>query len=184
VSLNTTRLYFALTEENRPGDRQRLTSSPAETAYFVRERAERSDLMANRRRALTYPEEAEQVWPTDRRGCVSIPARKPYSRGHLPRTPSVEGHHTHWRSPVSNSQCIPRTAISRYSIRNLEDLRIVERHLKQVSMKAIHQDRSGSMSVDELEHNRRKSLKRGKSRPIDSSVTVPQFDRNGNREFS
>jgi len=30
---NNTRLNVALTDENRPGDRQRLTSSPAETAY-------------------------------------------------------------------------------------------------------------------------------------------------------
>jgi len=49
---NTTRFNLAPTDENRPGDRQGLTSSPVEAAHFVRERAERdhrSDLMANRR---------------------------------------------------------------------------------------------------------------------------------------
>jgi len=60
---------------------------------------------------------------------------------------------------------------------------VVERHPKQASTKAINQDRKRSMSVDELEHDRRKSLKGGNSRPIDSSVTVPRFDGNGDLEL-
>jgi len=60
---------------------------------------------------------------------------------------------------------------------------IVERHLKHASTKAINQNRRRSMSIDELEHDRRKSLKGGKSRPIDSSVTVPRLEGNEDLEF-
>ena len=106
---NTTRLNLAPTDENRPGDRQGLTSSPAETAYFVRERAERdhrSDLMAYRRRALTCPEEAEEVWPTNQGGCVSIHARKPYSRDHPTRSPSVDVRHPRERRHPTRSPSV------------------------------------------------------------------------------
>jgi len=59
---------------------------------------------------------------------------------------------------------------------------VVERHLKQASTKVINQNRRRSMS-DELEHDRRKSLKVGKSRPIDSTITVPRFDGSGDLEL-
>jgi len=88
----------------------------------------------------------------------------------------------HWRSPVSNMYL----AYVRYpDIPSETDRKsaVVERHLKQASTKAINQDRRRSMSVHELEHDRRKSLKGGKSRPIDSSVTVPRFDGNGELEL-
>ena len=82
---NTTRFDLAPTDENRHGNRQGSTSSPAETTYFVRERAERehrSDHMANCQRVSTCPEEAKQEWLTNRGGCASMHAQKPHSRGH------------------------------------------------------------------------------------------------------
>jgi hypothetical protein len=226
----TTRLNLALTDENRHGDRQWLTSSPAITAYSVRKRAERdhrSDHTAYRRKVSTCPEQADEVWSTDRGGCVSIHAQKPYSREHPrerspsverrrprehpsrtpsvarrhprewspsverrhprehpPRSPSVEGRHPRRRSPMSNTY----SSFVLYPDMPTESRKsvAVERNLKQASTKAMNQNRRRSMSVDELgqlDLNRRNSPRRMKSRPVDSSVTVPRFDGSGDPEL-
>ena len=60
---------------------------------------------------------------------------------------------------------------------------VVEHHLKHASTKTINQNRRRSKSVDDWDHDRRKSIEGGKSRPIDSSVAVPRFDGSGDLEL-